>query len=298
MRELDFIDWIRASNALDPRAVPVGPGDDCAVVRMGAEGVLVTTDQVLDGVHFVLADAGPKAAGRKAMARNLSDIAAMAGVPIAAVAATALPKGLSRADAESICRGLWEVADEFRCPVVGGDVATWDRPLAITVTVFGRCAGAGPVLRSGAVPGDAICVTGRFGGAWRSGRDLTFTPRVTEAIAIAANCDLHAMIDVSDGLAADLGQLCRASGTGAEILADKVPIHPDAADLAAALHDGEDYELLLTVPRADADALTRPGAMQVEVTRIGTVTEEPALTLVHPDGAREKLVPAGWEHTT
>ena len=166
------------------------------------------------------------------------------------------------------------------------------------MTVFGRPVGRGPILRSGAVVGDAICVTGQFGGAWQSGRDLTFTPRVTEAIAISGSCDLHAMIDVSDGLAADLGQLCRASGVGAEILADKIPVHPDAADLAAALHDGEDYELLLTLPQADADALTRPGAMQVEVTRIGTVTEGADLTLVHPDGAREQLAPAGWEHTT
>ena len=298
MRELEFIEWIRARSGLDPRAVPVGPGDDCAVVRVGAERILVTTDQVLDGVHLVLSECGPRAAGRKAMARNLSDIAAMAGVPLGAVAAAALPKGFSRADAEAVYDGLRAAGDEFRCPVIGGDVATWAEALAITVTVFGRCAGIDPVLRSGATPGDAISVTGRFGGAWKTGRHLTFTPRVSEAIAIAGNCDLHAMIDVSDGLAADLGHLCRASRAGADILADEVPVHPDAADLEAALHDGEDYELLFTLPPADAAALTRGGALPVAVTRIGAITEGAAMTLVHPDGQREPLTPAGWEHST
>ena len=298
MREAEFIDWIRRQAELDPQAVPVGPGDDCAVVVLGGEKVLVTTDQALDGVHFILSACGPEAAGQKAMARSLSDIAAMAGVPLAAVATVALPKGLSREDGEAIYRGLRRAADEFRCPVVGGDVGTWQGALAIGVTVFGRPAGGDAVLRSGAKAGDAICVTGRLGGAWRTRRHLEFTPRINEAIALAASCELHAMIDLSDGPATDLHHLCRESGVGAEVLAAAVPVHPDAADLAGALSDGEDYELLFALPAAQAEALTRQQPLRVAVTRIGTVVAGEGVTLVHPDGRREALPASGWEHST
>ena len=296
MREFEFIEWIRSQGAADAAAVPVGPGDDCAVVACGSERVLVTVDQVLDGVHFVLSDHGARAAGRKALARNLSDIAAMAAAPMGAVASVALPRGMQRADAEEIYHGLRDVGDEFGCPVVGGDVGSWDGALAISVTVFGRPGGIEPVLRSGATPGDAICVTGAFGGAWRTERHLTFTPRVREARDLADGYDLHAMIDVSDGLAADLAHLCTASSVGAEILAADVPVHPDAVGLDAALGDGEDYELLFTLPVEQASRVTADQPLDVPVTRVGTVTAESARTLVHPDGRREELKATGWEH--
>ncbi len=319
MREREFIDWIRSRSGFDPAAVPVGPGDDCAIVTFGGagegEGILITTDQVLDGVHFVLAEHGAETVGRKAMSRSLSDIAAMAAKPIAAVAAVALPAGFERKQAEAIYLGLRASAEPFDCPVVGGDVACWDRPLAITVTVIGRAAGragvdqAGPispVLRSGAKAGEAICVTGGLGGAWRSSRHLTFTPRIHEAIALADEYRLGAMIDISDGLATDLGHICAASGVGAEILAGGVPIHPDvmrrtgdqAEALRAALTDGEDYELLFTLPADQATALCAAQPTTVKVTRIGTVTSHAGLTLIHPDGRREELKTHGWEHET
>lgn len=302
MREQELIDWILRHSRLDPAAVPVGPGDDAAVVRCGGQDVVVTVDQVLDGVHFVLAEHGPKAAGRKALARNLSDIAAMAAVPIGAVVSVALPKGFARADAEAIYTGLRELGDEFACPLVGGDLSAWDSPLAISVTVFGRPGGAGPVLRSGARAGDAVCVTGAFGGAWRSRRHLEFVPRIREARALAEQFELHALIDVSDGLARDLGHVCRASGLGAEIAAEAVPIHPDAADtddpLAAALGDGEDYELLAALPAAQAERLVREQPLAIPVSRIGTLVGAKTLTLAHADGRREELPPTGWEHQT
>ncbi len=302
MRELDLIDWIRSQSDFDPKAVPVGPGDDCAVVNFLGRQLLVTTDQVLDGVHFILSEHGAEAAGRKAMARNLSDVAAMAALPVAAVAAVALPKGFSREDAEAIYRGLRSVNEHISCPIVGGDISTWDGPLAITVTVFARRAGVScgvePILRSGAKVGDAICVTGDLGGAWKTQRHLTFTPRILEAMQLALNHTPHAMIDISDGLATDLGHICRASGVGAEVLADKVPVHPDAAGLQAALTDGEDYELLFTAPSEVAEKLCAAQPLPVKVTRIGEIVEGGGITLIHADGRREKLTAAGWEHTT
>ncbi len=302
MKEQEFIDWIRSQSRFDPAKVPVGPGDDCAVVSFGSEQLIVTTDQVLDGVHFILADHGPTAAGRKAMARNLSDIAAMAAQPVAATATVALPRGIPREDVEAIYHGLRSVADQFDCPLVGGDVGVWDGALAISVTAFGRVGQRGAILRSGARKGDAICVTGSLGGAWRGSRHLEFTPRIAEARTLASSYDLHAMIDISDGLATDLGHLCRASGLGAEIESAAIPIHADVAGLdeplSAALSDGEDYELIFTIPADQADRLIADQPLSVEVTRIGTMTEKPGIVLVDSAGGREPMKETGWEHQT
>lgn len=305
MRELDFIEWIRSQPEWDPAVVPVGPGDDCAVVMCGGEPLLVSTDQLLDGVHVRLDRDGPQAAGRKAMARALSDIAAMAGTPLAAVAAVALPRGFTRADAEAMYRGRRQVSDAFGCPMVGGDVAAWDGPLAITVTVFGRPAGVGPVLRSGARVGEAVFVTGRLGGAWRTRRHLEFAPRIAEGIALARDYGATAMIDVSDGLALDLWRLCRASGVAAEVAAADIPIHDDAAPaghdeaaLRAALADGEDYELLFTLPPDRAAELTHTWPLRTPVTRIGAVVAGEGVVLLRAGGGREDLRPAGWEYAT
>jgi len=304
MRELDFIDWICSRSEFDRARVPLGPGDDSAVINCGDEHILVATDQVLDGVHFILAEHGPEAVGRKAMARNLSDLAAMAAMPLGAVAAVALPKGATRSDAEGIYCGLRNVGDEFDCPLVGGDVGSWSGPLSVCVTVFGRPSAGGTILRSGALAGDAVCVTGALGGAWRSPRHLDFTPRIAEAVSLARQYDLHAMIDISDGLAADLGRLCTASGVAGEVVAADVPIHGDVqgdsteARLAAAMGDGEDYELLFTIPAAQAGQLLACQPLDVAVSRIGSIAEGSKLSLILPDGSREELMPQGWEHGT
>ena len=310
MREREIIDWIRSQSAFDPAVVPVGPGDDCAIVRVGDEDVLITTDQVLDGVHFVLAEHGPRAAGRKAMARALSDIAAMAARPIAAVATVSVPRALDSAAVRAMVEGLRAAAEPFGVALVGGDVGVWAGPLAISVTVVGRpagvTAGVAPVLRSGARGRNALCVTGALGGAWRSRRHLDFTPRVRMAAALALQYRLRAMIDLSDGLATDLHHLCDASGVGARVEAAAIPIHPDAraggaddaAALRAALCDGEDYELLFTMPALQARTLCARDDVPVPVARIGTITKEPGVVLVYPDGRAEPLAPAGWEHRT
>ena len=310
MKERQFIDWIRSRTALDPETVPVGPGDDCAVMMIDGKRVLATTDQALDGVHFVLSEHGGSAAGRKAMARNLSDVAAMAAVPVAALATVALPRSARTSQAEDIYNGMREIADRFDCPIVGGDVGVWSGPLAISVTVFGRTAGngkpVGPILRSGAVPGDAICVTGRLGGAWRSRRHLTFTPRIEEAITLARKYEIHAMIDISDGLAADLHHICEESRVGARVAAEEIPIHEDAKlagpetqdALSASLGDGEDYELLFALPPQDAHKLIQDQPLGVCVSRIGEILPGDRVSLVGFDGKDQDLLPEGWEHAT
>lgn len=300
MRENDFLDWIRTRGVAQPKRVPVGPGDDCAVVGLGGERLVVTNDQLLAGVHFE-PSVEPRLVGRKAMNRGLSDVAAMAAVPVCAVATLAAPHGFERENAEAVYLGLREAGDAFDCPLVGGDVAGWDGPLAVTVTVAATPGSSGWVLRSGAKPGDAVCVTGAFGAAWKGTRHLEFAPRIREARLLADRYRPHSMIDVSDALSLDLWRICRASGVGAEIDASAVPISEDVpagdfdARLSAALGDGEDYELLFTLPGEQADRLVREQPLGVPVSRIGSIVAGERMTLI-ADGSPCPLTPNGWEH--
>jgi thiamine-monophosphate kinase len=294
--EFDIIRWVREQRPVGGRNdfVLVPPGDDLAVLKWQADDLLlIGCDQVLDGVHFDSRTAAPRQVGRKVMNRNLSDCAAMACLPAAAVVTVALPRGAGDDYAKELYLGLRDAADPFDCPVVGGDTASWDGKLVMTVSILGRSAGVEPVTRKGARPGDGIYVTGPLGGSIL-GRHLTFEPRVTLARQIVPSLGPTAMIDLSDGLSRDLGHICEESNVGAVIDADAVPIHDDAlllmrrdgiAPLEHALHDGEDYELLLTAkPRKSF--LT---------TRIGTVVEAAGVWL-QTDAGRERLEPRGWEH--
>ena len=211
--EFDFIDWLRRRTPADQRVV-LGPGDDTAAVSVApGRPVLVTTDMLLEGSCFKLAEAGPRRRRPKADGGQLSDIAAMAGNPIAAVISVGLPRAGGRSLGEELYQGLREMADEFNTAVVGGDTNSWDGPLVISVTLLGEPTGRGPVTRSGARHGDWLLTTGPFGGSIR-GHHLDFKPRIQEAIRLHEVADLHAMIDVSDGLAADLWHICTESGIG------------------------------------------------------------------------------------
>jgi len=183
--EFAFIDWLRKRTPSAARVL-LGPGDDTAALSWpGDVPCLVTTDMLLDGSCFVLAEAGPRRVGRKAMAVNLSDIAAMAGRPVAAVVSVGLPRQGGRALAEELYLGLREVADSFDTAIVGGDTNSWDGPLVISVTLLGEATPPGPVRRRGARPGDWLMATGTFGGSIL-GKHLDFTPRVREALALQA----------------------------------------------------------------------------------------------------------------
>ena len=299
--EFDFLRALRSRTPAVP-GVLVGPGDDCAVLSPPPGKLLVTTDLLTEGVDFLLAQVSPEAIGRKAMGVNLSDIAAMAGTPFAAVVSLALPRNppgmTTRELADRLDAGLREMANRFGVAIVGGDTNTWDGGLVVSVTALGHA--DRPVTRSGAKPGDAIFVTGPLGGSLL-GRHLDVTPRVREALALRDFVELHAMIDVSDGFAADLSHVLAESAVGAEIDADAVPIHADAVarsrltgrtPLDHALNDGEDFELVFTVSEADGAKLARA---PVPVTRVGRVVPGPGLWLVAA-GVRTPLTPAGWVH--
>jgi len=299
--EFAYIDWLRAQTPTDPRVL-LGPGDDTAALRWPAgEICLVTTDMLLDGSCFRLAEAGPHLVGRKAMAVNLSDIAAMAGRPVAAVVSAGLPRQGGRALAEELYRGLREVADAFATSIVGGDTNSWDGPLVISVTILGEATPRGPVKRSGARPGDWLLVTGPLGGSIL-GKHLTFTPRVREALKLHELADLHAMIDISDGLAGDLAHLCRESRCGAVLRATAIPLTDDSrkmndslSPLEHGLGDGEDFELLFAVSPEEGRRLieTQPVA-GITLSWIGECVE--AGMWLEEDGRRAPLPPRGYVH--
>ena len=282
------------------RNVRLGPGDDCAILLPNPAPTLATTDMLMEGVDFLLAECGPRAAGRKAMAVNLSDIAAMAGIPTAALVSVALPRGdSSGALARELMLGLREVADEFRVPIIGGDTNSWTAGLVINVTVLGEAnPHSGPVLRSGAKIGDRIFVTGPCGGSIL-GRHLNPKPRIREAVELARRFRLHTMTDISDGLSADLCHILEESGVGAALNAEAIPIHPDALRLSDrtgklpldhALEDGEDFELIFTVPTSEAEGVAGSGL----AFDIGEVIAEGFF--LDRRGTREPLVPRGWSH--
>jgi thiamine-monophosphate kinase len=299
--EFAFIDWLRSRTPGHSR-VTLGPGDDAAVLQFpGPADCLITTDMLMEGTCFRLAEAGPRLVGRKAMSVNLSDIAAMAGRPLAAVVCVALPRAGGRELAEELYLGLRESADQFDTAIAGGDTNTWDGPLVIAVTVFGEATARGPVRRSGAKVGDRLLVTGPLGGSIL-GKHLDFTPRVREALELHAAADLHAMIDISDGLAADVNHVCLESRCGARIWAEAIPISQDAhrmrdgrSPLEHALGDGEDFELVAAVAPADAERLLREQPVHgIQLVCIGECVEE-GLWLER-NGHVEKLEPLGYVH--
>jgi thiamine-monophosphate kinase len=312
--EFSFISWLRG-RTLQAAKVLVGPGDDCAVLTPPSKPLLITTDMLMDGTDFIIAEVGPRKAGRKAMAANLSDIAAMAGIPTAAVVSVALPIARSQRSentgekldgpfsfAKELYCGVREVANAFDVPIVGGDTNSWAGSLVITVTVLGEATGRGAVLRSGAKTGDWIFVTGPLGGSIL-GHHLDFTPRVREAIALNDAVSIHAMCDISDGLSADLNHILEESHCGAVLFADDIPISAAAHELSRqsnktplqhALGDGEDFELVFTVSPTDGEKLLReppfPGLIKIgECLDSGLWIQE--------GSERKRLDPTGWVHT-
>jgi len=314
MRELELLSHIYGSNPNLPPDVTIPPGDDMGAVSIGGSTVLVTVDQLADGVHFDLVNTEINKIGRKAVTRNLSDVAAMAAKPVGAVAAACLPKGFGEARAKALFDAMHATANSFNCPLIGGDISVWDQKLIVTVTIFAEPAGIEPVLRSGAKAGDTIYVTGHLGGSLitlddRQGytHHLDFTPRIDLArtLALSSATRPHAMIDLSDGLGLDLVRICEQSGVNAHINADQLPIS-DAASAAAkhssrpawqhTLGDGEDYELCFTAP---SDSL--PDQIDgIPITSIGHVADQrsgPRVALQLADGTLADAADFGWEHS-
>ena len=300
MSELDLIRWIRGRIGKRAGRIVVDSGDDAAVLKVGQGNLLFKTDSVIDGVHFDSRSARPEAVGHKAIARCLSDIAAMGCYPTFAVVAIMIPRNAREAYIKRVLAGLDRTARKFKTPVVGGDVKSHAGKLAISVALLGETRDLEPVRRSGARIGDAIAVTGPLGGSIL-GKHLRFTPRVKEGIELNRRFELHAMIDISDGLSTDLGHLCDESRVGAILYEERLPISADARRLARrdrrspldhALSDGEDYELLFTLPALQAGRVEKSRLGRV----IGEVSAVDGMYMRDRRGELREIERRGWEH--
>jgi thiamine-monophosphate kinase len=299
MTEFELIARLKPTLPTNAEVV-VGAGDDCAVLACGdpERDLLLKTDAVVEGIHFTK-ETPPEKVGRKALARCLSDIAAMAGTPSAAVVTLGLPKDYSVTVVEKIYAGLGELARAHGVAIVGGETTTSPERLFLSVALTGYVAKGKAILRSGARAGDALFVTGELGGSL-AGKHLDFEPRLAEACWLAKHFNVHAMLDLSDGLAGDLRHLLQPAGLGAELGQEVIPVSR-AAKLAArertsakppalaALTDGEDFELLFAVAAAAAVRLKDAWKEQfpkLKLTCIGKLTAEPGLRLRDKFGVR------------
>ncbi len=298
-----LVAWFQTQCHGDAHQVPISIGDDMAQVRLGDhDTALVATDMLLEGVHFDLSNTKLEQVGYKAMAVNLSDCAAMATEPLAAVVSVGLPRHIEEADLKKLHRGMVQAGDLFNCPLVGGDTTCWrsNAPLVINIAMLSRpndhCP---PVKRSTAKVGDVICVTGHLGGSL-AGHHATFTPRVHEAITLTGLIPIHAMMDLSDGLSTDLPRLCKASGVGAHINADALPLSNEAKatsnPLNAALNDGEDFELLFTTSPDHCARLLQEWPLSAPISRIGEIMEGSDVLISRPNAPTEPLEPHGFDH--
>lgn len=339
--ESDYLDWLTseverrsggASQAVG-RRIRVGIGDDAAVVQ-SPDALVCCADLLAEGTHFVGRDpADLVAVGYKALAVNLSDMAAMGARPETALLSLLVNRRDGFRQAQAITQGLLDLADRFGVVLIGGDTCSWDGGVVVNVTLNGSLLGPRPLLRSGAQPGDVILVTGELGGSL-AGHHLRFEPRCYAIEQLMSRATIHGATDISDGLICDLRHVLNASGVGAILEADAIPISAaarasdggqadggqaaGALDAAAArfpdwrawrdaprslqhaLFDGEDFELLLTLsPRIADDVLNSLDCGELDLgcslTRIGQVTEARELWLQSPQG----LIPipgGGYEH--
>jgi thiamine-monophosphate kinase len=332
MSELGLIEQIRRKFTQENKAVTLGIGDDCAILRppSGCE-VVVTTDFTLEGRHFRRDRHPPESVGHRCLARGLSDLAAMGATPMAAFLSLALPSTMlteasGRAWTARFFDGLHTLSDLHGVPLAGGD--TSESPggraglVLADIVLIGSAPKGQALRRSGASAGDTLYITGQLGGAAaelstllkRAGRiasvktteghpQLFPEPRLDVGEALLRRGMATACIDVSDGLSTDLAHLCQASALCAEIEQAAIPIHPLALKLGAgsalnaALSGGEDYELLFAAPVS----LRMPSSLAgVPITRIGALTPRrtgrPTMSLLASDGSRKELKPGGWEH--
>jgi thiamine-monophosphate kinase len=285
--------------------VVCGCGDDCAVLDFGLPEklFLFKTDAVVEGIHFTR-ETPPEKIGRKALARCLSDIAAMAGTPSAALVTIALPKNFEAEFIAKIYDGMSALAKSCGVAIVGGETTTNPERILISIALLGTVARGKQILRSGAKIGDAIFVTGELGGSLAE-KHLEFEPRIAEAQWLAGHFSIHAMLDLSDGLASDLHHILKAGGVGAEILKSAVPVSRAAKlrsqkkpSFAAALTDGEDFELLFTVTGKDAVKLLdgwKKKFPKLKLSCIGKIVAGEGITIRDKTGSH-KLNAHGYVH--
>lgn len=302
LRETELIQRLTQDLPADS-SVLTGPGDDCAVLDWGGSKLLFKTDAIVEGIHFDR-DTPPKAIGRKALARALSDIAAMSGTPTHALITLGVHAEMDPSLIEAVYQGLRDCAREHHINIVGGETTSLPQ-LTLSISLIGNA--SKPILRTGSAVGDAIFVSGELGGSL-AGHHLNFTPRLKEASWLSDQEIVHAMIDLSDGLATDLRHLL-SDQTGAELLTRALPIRRAAKEqardnpsgktaLLAALTDGEDYELLFTVSSKDAVPLLdgwKSAFPETPLHCIGKITDQPGIALRNDKGVKP-LTLHGYDH--
>lgn len=318
MGETELIERIQrlvgGISAIGTLSVVQGIGDDCAVIEIGGHTLLLTVDMLVEGVHFRLDWIDARSLGWKSLAVNLSDIAGMGGTPACALLSLAIPATLTGEWFDNFTAGVMECAQIYGCALIGGDTNR-SETVVIDITVLGTVEGA-PVLRSGAQPGNWLMVTGALGGSRAGlyalitgetgGTDLTPhlrpIPRLREG-QLARTLGVSAMMDISDGLSADLPKLLKASGVGAIVRQSAIPVHPTAYQWAVqhhedpalfALQGGEDYELLITAQPDIAERLIAKA--KIPITRIGEIIGDPQLWLETETGERVLWTFQGWDH--
>lgn len=312
--EFGLIDRIRKMTSV-PDPSWVGIGDDCAVIPLSPEtggapasDLLVSTDMLVEGTHFLMEDISPRQLGWKSAAVNISDIAAMGGKPIATFLSLALPKTLPEQWMQEFMEGYNGISEKYGAALLGGDTTCSPDRICINVAVLGTCPRGKARLRSAVRPGDLVCVTGTLGdsaaglrlilGGQKGAaprlmdRHYTPTPRVEEGLALSCLPGVHAMMDISDGVGSDLRHILDESGVGARIDTGKLPISKELQALCSekgwdpkelALSGGEDYELLFTMdPQETPD---------IPYTVIGEITANPTVTW--EGGSRDYM---GYKH--
>jgi thiamine-monophosphate kinase len=305
--EQSFVAWAKVRARKLPQ-VKLGIGDDAAILAAGSADLVITTDSMMDGVHFRLDEAGPRRVGRKLVNVNLSDLAAMAAEPEAVFLSFCLPAcGPGGMQRDELAAELYEaICDEclkHGVAMAGGDTNCWDGPLVLHMTAVGRSVDGVVWTRSGAQHEDLIVVTGPLGGSL-SGKHLDFSPRLDVAARVRGNLAIHAAMDISDGLSVDLLRMCDASRCGAILELDKVPISSAAIEAAKssdktplehALGDGEDFELLLAVDPAHFEQLREQLAGICEPVVCGSFTSRTGLWS-KTGGKIEQLSSSGYVH--
>ena len=324
--ERELIKRIRESVGTPGRTTLVGIGDDAAVFEPVPGLGLITCDAFVEGVHFRRDFATFREIGTKCMIANISDIAAMGGFPTRAVVSLCIPAHITENDISAIYDGLLDACRRFSFDIVGGDIVSSPRDLVISITLMGAARRDRVVTRSGAVVGDAIMITGRIGGAEAGLRALTEglpqedavlktvrrhlrpIPRVAEAQAFLDVATPHAMIDISDGLGSELWHLADESGVGVRIEASRIPIDKSAITVAEkigcsaldlAMGSGEEFELVVTIPRSEMSRTVEHMAAVTGTTAtyIGDVVDaKEGCSIVGSDGSREPLERSGYEH--
>ena len=291
--EFNFIERISKGVKLSCQVVK-GIGDDAAVLKgKGSRYILFTSDMLVEDRHFYKR-AGGYLIGKKALSSNLSDIAAMGGVPGACVVSLGVPGSLNIRFIDELYRGLRDMARKHKVDLVGGDTVT-SKKIIINVALLGEVEKNNLVLRSGASEGDAIFLTGDIGGS-QKGKHLNFRPRLKESRFLVKNFRIRSMIDISDGLLADVGHILKESRHGAVLYEKNIPISRHAKDFNSAIKDGEDFELVFTLSAREARRLEKIWPFRVKLSRIGRVCKERGLFLVRKNNKKEKLIPEGYRH--